>query len=153
MTPGAFATAVRARGFRMIGDRIIGQTGGWWKVVTDAQGRIDRARSLRKACKGDGRKSPSATRDLMGVDRATTGPKFIRALEADGLVSIESHPEIDKRKDFLAPTKKLERLVEGELVSGIAPVGTLSVSTYRQRATTSLRASAMIMMRRTGPDP
>ena len=53
--------------------------------------------------------------DLMGVDRATTGPKFIRALEADGLVSIERHPEIDKRKDFLAPTKKLERLVEGEL--------------------------------------
>jgi DNA-binding MarR family transcriptional regulator len=51
----------------------------------------------------------------MGVDRATTGPKFIRALEADGLVSIERHPEIDKRKDFLAPTKKLERLVEGEL--------------------------------------
>jgi hypothetical protein len=54
--------------------------------------------------------------DLMRVDRATTGPKFIRALEADGLVSIERHPEIDKRKDFLAPTKKLERLVEGELV-------------------------------------
>jgi DNA-binding MarR family transcriptional regulator len=54
--------------------------------------------------------------DLMKVDRATTGPKFIRALEADGLVSIERHPEIDKRKAFLAPTKKLERLVERELV-------------------------------------
>jgi DNA-binding MarR family transcriptional regulator len=47
----------------------------------------------------------------MGVDRATTGPKFIRALEADGLISIGRHPEIDKRKDFLSPTKKLERLV------------------------------------------
>lgn len=33
----------------------------------------------------------------------------------------------------------------------IAPVGTLPVSTYRQRAITSLRASAMIMMRRTRP--
>ena len=54
--------------------------------------------------------------DLMRVDRATTGPKFIRALEADDLVSIERHPKIDRRKDFLAPTKKLERLVEGELV-------------------------------------
>ena len=32
-----------------------------------------------------------------------------------------------------------------------APVGTLPVSTYRQRAITSLRASAMIMMRRTRP--
>jgi DNA-binding MarR family transcriptional regulator len=53
--------------------------------------------------------------DLMGVDRATTGPKFIRALEADGLISIGRHPEIDKRKDFLSPTKKLHRLVESEL--------------------------------------
>jgi hypothetical protein len=33
----------------------------------------------------------------------------------------------------------------------IAPVGTFPVSTYRQRAITSLRASAMIMMRRTRP--
>jgi hypothetical protein len=33
----------------------------------------------------------------------------------------------------------------------IAPVGTLPVSTYRHRAITSLRASAMIMMRRTRP--
>ena len=33
----------------------------------------------------------------------------------------------------------------------MAPVGTLPVSTYRQRAITSLRASAMIMMRRTRP--
>jgi hypothetical protein len=32
-----------------------------------------------------------------------------------------------------------------------APVGTLPVSTYRQRAITSSRASAMIMMRRTRP--
>lgn len=32
-----------------------------------------------------------------------------------------------------------------------APVGTLPVSTYRHRAITSLRASAMIMMRRTRP--
>jgi hypothetical protein len=32
-----------------------------------------------------------------------------------------------------------------------APVGTLPVSTYRQRAITSLRASAMIRMRRTRP--
>ena len=54
--------------------------------------------------------------DLMRVDRATTGPKFIRALEADGLVGIERHPKIDRRKAYLAPTKKLERLVEGELV-------------------------------------
>lgn len=53
--------------------------------------------------------------DLMGVDRATTGPKFIRALKAAGLVSIVRHPEIDKRKDFLSPTKKMQRLVEGEL--------------------------------------
>jgi hypothetical protein len=28
------------------------QTGGWWKVVTDANGQIDRARSLRKAVQG-----------------------------------------------------------------------------------------------------
>jgi DNA-binding MarR family transcriptional regulator len=53
--------------------------------------------------------------DLMGVDRATTGPKFIRALEAEGLVTISRYPEVDKRKDFLTPTKKLRRLVEGEL--------------------------------------
>jgi DNA-binding MarR family transcriptional regulator len=53
--------------------------------------------------------------DLMGVDRATTGPKFIKALEAEGLISIGRHPEIDKRKDFLSPTKKLHRLVESEL--------------------------------------
>jgi hypothetical protein len=55
MTPGAFATALRARGFQLKGKRIIdvsGQTGGWWKVVTDAQGRIDRARSLRRAVQG-----------------------------------------------------------------------------------------------------
>jgi hypothetical protein len=55
MTPGAFATALRARGLRMIGNRIIdvsGQTGGWWKVVTDPQGQIDLPRSLRKAVQG-----------------------------------------------------------------------------------------------------
>jgi hypothetical protein len=55
MTPGAFATALRARGLRLKGNRIIdmsGQTGGWWKVVTDANGQIDRARSLRKAVQG-----------------------------------------------------------------------------------------------------
>jgi hypothetical protein len=55
MTPGAFATALRARGFRLKGNRIIdvsGETGGWWKVVTDTQRRIDRARSLRKAVQG-----------------------------------------------------------------------------------------------------
>jgi hypothetical protein len=55
MTPGAFATALRARGFRVKGNRIIdvsGQTGGWWKVVTDAQGRIDLARRSRKALQG-----------------------------------------------------------------------------------------------------
>jgi hypothetical protein len=55
MTPAAFATMLRARGFRVQGNRIIdvsGQTGGWWKVVTDAQGRIDLARSLRKAVQG-----------------------------------------------------------------------------------------------------
>lgn len=51
----------------------------------------------------------------MRVDRATTGPKFIQALEADGLIRIDRYPKIDKRKDFLSPTKKLERLVEGEL--------------------------------------
>ena len=54
--------------------------------------------------------------DLMGVDRATTGPKFIRALEADGLLNVDRHPDIDKRKDFLSPTKKLDQLVEGELL-------------------------------------
>jgi DNA-binding MarR family transcriptional regulator len=53
--------------------------------------------------------------DLMGVDRATTGPKFIKALEAAELVRIEKHPDIDKRKTFLSPTKKLLALVEGEL--------------------------------------
>ena len=55
MTPAAFATMLRARGFRAKGNRIIdvsGQTGGWWKVVTDAQGRIDLPRSLRKAVQG-----------------------------------------------------------------------------------------------------
>jgi hypothetical protein len=55
MTPAAFATALRARGFRLKGNRIIdvsGETGGWWKVVTDARGRIDRAHSLRKAVQG-----------------------------------------------------------------------------------------------------
>lgn len=53
--------------------------------------------------------------DFMRVDRATTGPKFIRALEGAGLVKVERYPEIDKRKDFLAPTPKLEKLVEREL--------------------------------------
>jgi hypothetical protein len=46
--------ATRPR-FRVKDNRIIdvsGQTGGWWKVVTDAQGRIDLARSLRKAVQG-----------------------------------------------------------------------------------------------------
>ena len=33
----------------------------------------------------------------------------------------------------------------------IAPVDTLRVSTYRQRAITTLRTNAMIMMRRTRP--
>ena len=54
--------------------------------------------------------------DLMGVDRATTGPKFIKALADDDLISLDTYPEIDKRKDFLTPTLKLERLVEGELL-------------------------------------
>jgi len=53
--------------------------------------------------------------DLMGVDRATTGPKFIKMLEADGLITIGRYPEIDKRKDFLTPTRKLQRQVEREL--------------------------------------
>jgi hypothetical protein len=64
MTPGAFATALRSRGFRLKGNRIIdvsGETGGWWKVVTDTQGRIDRARSLRKAVQG--RRAEIAKRD------------------------------------------------------------------------------------------
>jgi hypothetical protein len=64
MTPGAFATSLRARGFRLKGNRIIdvsGQTGGFWKVATDAQGRIDRARSLRKAVQG--RRAEIAKRD------------------------------------------------------------------------------------------
>ncbi len=54
--------------------------------------------------------------ELMEVDRATTGPKFIKALEDDDLISIDTYPEIDRRKDFLTPTLKLERLVESELV-------------------------------------
>ena len=54
--------------------------------------------------------------DLMGVDRATTGPKFIKALADDALIEIHSDPKIDKRKDFLTATVKLERLVEAELV-------------------------------------
>ena len=54
--------------------------------------------------------------ELMGVDRATTGPKFIKALEDDDLISIDNYPEIDKRKDYLTPTLKLERLIEGELL-------------------------------------
>jgi hypothetical protein len=53
--------------------------------------------------------------DLMGVDRATTGPKFIRALEADGLVSIERHPEIDKRKDFLSRPRNWSGLSKASL--------------------------------------
>ena len=53
--------------------------------------------------------------DLMGVDRATTGPKFIRALADDDLVEIDTDSEIDKRKDFLTATLKLERLVDDEL--------------------------------------
>jgi hypothetical protein len=53
--------------------------------------------------------------DLMGVDRATTGPKFLKALEVGGLITIAKYPAIDKRKDFLTPTKKLLRQVEGEL--------------------------------------
>jgi hypothetical protein len=55
MSPGAFATALRARGFQLKGDRIIDVscgTGRWWKVATDEQGHIDRARSLRKAVQG-----------------------------------------------------------------------------------------------------
>ena len=53
--------------------------------------------------------------DVMGVDRATTGPKFIRALEDDDLIEINTYAEIDRRKEFLTPTLKLERLVEGEV--------------------------------------
>jgi hypothetical protein len=54
--------------------------------------------------------------ELMGVDRATTGPKFIKALEDDDLISIDTYPEIDRRKDYLTPTLKLERLVDAELL-------------------------------------
>ena len=64
MTPGAFANALRARGFRLKRNRIVdvsGDTGGWWKVVTDTQGRIDRARSLREAVQG--RRAEIAKRD------------------------------------------------------------------------------------------
>ena len=53
---------------------------------------------------------------LMGVDKATTGPKFIRALEDDDLLSVENFPDIDKRKDFVSATLRLERLVDEELV-------------------------------------
>jgi hypothetical protein len=65
MTPGAFATALRARGFRLKRNRIIdmsGQTSGCWKVVSDADGQIDRARSLRKAVQG--RRAEIAKRDM-----------------------------------------------------------------------------------------
>ena len=60
--------------------------------------------------------------DRMGVDHATTGPKFIKALIDDDLVSVEAYPEIDKRKDFLVATLKLERLVEGELLRLARPL-------------------------------
>ena len=53
--------------------------------------------------------------DLMGVDRATTGPKFIRALEEAGLVEIALHPGIDKRKSFLGLTKEGAHVVELEI--------------------------------------
>jgi hypothetical protein len=65
MTPAVFATALRARGFRLKGNLIIdlsGETGGWWTVVTDGRGRIERARSLSKALQG--RRAEIAKRDV-----------------------------------------------------------------------------------------
>lgn len=52
---------------------------------------------------------------LMSVDVATTGPKYIAALENEDLISIDNYPDVDKRKDFLTPTLRLARLVEKEL--------------------------------------
>jgi hypothetical protein len=54
--------------------------------------------------------------ELMGVDVATTGPRYIAALETDDLISIDNYPDIDKRKDFLTPTLRLIRIVEKELL-------------------------------------
>jgi hypothetical protein len=63
---------------------------------------------------------------------------------ADGLVSIERHPEIDQRKPFLTPTKKLERLVEGELMSLAADLrhSDLTSAARLEDATLSVRPSS-----------
>lgn len=52
---------------------------------------------------------------LMGVDSATTTPRYIAAAEAADLVEVERRPDVDKRKEFVRPTLRLVRTVETEL--------------------------------------
>src|SRR5665213_2989865 len=60
--------------------------------------------SKRDACK------------VMDVDFSRTGPKYIAYLVELDLVAIERKPSVDRRVDFVVPTKKLLELVEAELV-------------------------------------
>lgn len=50
MSPAAFATALRARGFQRVGGRIVSPDcpGVAWKPVMTPSGRIDGGRTLRR---------------------------------------------------------------------------------------------------------
>jgi hypothetical protein len=65
----------------------------------------DRRISKRQAC------------EIMGVDYAKTGPKYIAQAEARGLIALERRPEEDKRKEYLRPTPGLMTLLSSELTA------------------------------------
>jgi hypothetical protein len=70
---------------------------------------------------------------LMHVDRSTTGPKYIAYLADLHLVVIEDRPEMDRRKDFVVPTKRLLKLVEAELDRVVELAVTITPRTKRRR--------------------
>ena len=55
----------------------------------------------------------------MDVDFSRTGPKYIAYLVELDLVAIERKPSVDRRVDFVVPTKKLLELVDAELVCAV----------------------------------
>jgi hypothetical protein len=82
-----------------------------------------------------GRISKKQACDIMGVDSAKTGPKYIAQAEAAGLLLVESKPKEDRRKDFLRPTQKLMDFVSRELTA-------LYHEIDRQRGRSSMGSSA-----------
>jgi hypothetical protein len=97
--------------------------------------------------------------NLYPVERQWLVPKsciLVAARLQDGwdsslvrLIRPTRHPQSHIRPGF--GPEAWARLIELVRAVTIAPFGTLPVSTYRQRAMTSLRASAMIMLRRARP--